>query len=101
MTKPDKLQLALAKSLTRPSHKPVTNATVAPAAVGIAQKLSVSLHPADLAKLAEVQRLLAAAGRYGVTTSEALKVAIRGFSPTAKTVADLYESLKADDQRRK
>lgn len=69
--------------------------------MGIAHKLSVSLHPADLAKLAEVQKLLAEGGKYGVSVSEAIKVAIRGYEPTAKSVAALYESLKADDQRRK
>lgn len=106
MTKPNALQAALAKSL-KPAKttKPVAAVRVlrvpGTVAVGIATKLSVSLHPADLAKLAEVQRLLAEAGKYGVTTSEALKIAVRGFSPTAKAVAELYESLKADDQRRK
>jgi hypothetical protein len=100
MTKPDRLQAALAKSLTRPSHKPVANATVAPAAVGIAQKLSVSLHPADLARIKAIQAELAKAGIFA-STSEAIKIAIRGYEPTSKTVNEGFRSLLADDQRRK
>jgi hypothetical protein len=60
----------------------------------------VSLHPADLAKITAIQAELAKVGKY-VTTSEALKVAVRGYEPTAKSVLALYESLKDTDQRRK
>ena len=99
MTKPNALQAALAKSLKHAkTTKPVAAAPVP--AVGIAEKLSVSLHPADLASVKAIQAELAKVAIY-ISTSQAIKIALRGYTPTPRTVQDGFRSLLADDQRRK
>lgn len=105
MTKHATLKSKLHKSLShiKPTAGPRVvrvPGTVRAEGEGIARKLSVSLHPADLAVAATIQAELSKAGRY-VTISEALKVAIRGFEPNAKRILELYESLKDTDRRRR
>jgi len=104
MPKHSKLQDKLAKSLHRPT--PPKAATRKPTAAlppakgeGIARKISISLHPTDLAKVEGIRSYLAGVGKH-ITTSEAIKLALR----TVKVGSDLaghLADLEAEDKRRK
>ena len=69
MTKHATLKSKLHKSLSHlkpTTTKPVAAAPAAEPNAGIARKLSVSLHPTDLARLAAIQAELAKTGHYEI-----------------------------------
>lgn len=98
MTTAAQLKAKLAKSLA-PSRANPTAAPAPSVAHDIARKLSVSLHPTDLAKVESIRRHLANQGRY-ITVSEAIKLALRAATVGPELVKHLDE-LAEDDRRRK
>jgi len=101
MTKHATLKARLHKSLsrTKPTAAPTSTPRPAVAPEGIAQKISVSLHPRDLAAVEGIRAYMARQGHH-LTVSQALKLALRTVLPGPDLAAHLAE-LAADDQRRK
>lgn len=64
-----------------------------------ARKVSVSLYPADLARLVQIRRTMLDLGFRNLTDSEALRLAVRLFRNTPKAMAACYRAMQGEDLR--
>lgn len=74
----------------------------APATAGKLEKITISLHAADLNRLDEIENALRKAkvpGR-GIATSTLIKIAIAGFEADSKRLMELLELVKGQDRRK-
>jgi len=83
----------------RGSIQPKAKSKPKPAETTKAAKLSISLHPADLAAVNAIQLYMMQQG-YTVPTSAAIKLALRSVNPSPALV-EIYQTISAEDGRRK
>ena len=70
---------------------------------GKLEKITISLHEEDLARLDQIDEALRKAkvpGR-GIATSTLIKIAIAGFDADSKRLLELLELVKGQDRRKK
>ncbi len=62
---------------------------------------TMSLYPADVARMKEIRRVLEDSGIKRVSDSEAVRVALRQVSVDASVLVVAYRAMLTDDQRRR
>ena len=100
-------QLRSKKLVERPILPPATPAEAASPQIGKPRSESrrttatMSLYPADLARMKEIRRILEDSGIKRVSDSEAVRIALRQVTLDPSDLSTAYQAMLTDDQRRK
>lgn len=96
----DKLRTELPKKVAKAKRTTDERSSVPPAANGGAQRLSITVYPADFKRLNEIKHVMLREGIRVLNDSVAIRLAVRTVALDPTLLRKAYDAMILEDKRR-